>query len=548
MGKVNKSAVCWGVALVMGALGTAFAENSGISSSEAQWLLAQPVKPIQHQRPAMITPPISQPPRPQNIVTINRQLPPAAPIRQYDASVLRQLPFSIRYLLQSSKINSGGLSVFVLGIGNRQPLMAYNENHPRVPASVMKLITTYSALGVLGPNYRWKTEVYMQGTLQAGTLNGNLIVKGYGAPDFKTADLRTLLRGLRGKGIHSVNGNLIFDNSYFQRSNVRSGTFDGKPYAAYNAQPDALMMNGRVSEFVVQNVGGKAQVYSPAPSASIRIVNNIKSVRGRCRGKARAPRTSISANGHGHTMTFSGTFSKRCGKRVYRHAITDPASMMFATMQRYWKQDVGGRMNARFVRAVTPPNARLLVTHHSAPLHQVIREVNKDSDNVMARQILLTIGAQRLGAPSTTRKGEQAVKQWLQSRGLNFPELRIDNGSGLSRWATISSRHVGELLLDAYRSPHRQYMLNSLAVAGVDGTMKKRLRGSEVRGRGHFKTGTLRDARSIAGYVKGRDGKMYIVSILHNDPSARSRSRKVHDELIKWAYWGGKPPQQLSKR
>lgn len=552
MGKVNKCVTCWGVTLVMGMFGSAFADNRGISSSEAAWLLAQPIMPVEQNKPAVTPPPIRQGLPPQNIVTIHRQPPPSPPPivanQPYNPNILRQLPFSIRHLLQSSKLSASGLSAFVLGVGDRQPLMVYNENQPRVPASVMKLVTTYAALGILGANYRWKTELYMQGAINAGTLNGNLIVKGYGAPDFTTAHLRTLLRGLRNRGIRNISGNLVFDNSYFQPSHTRSGSFDGKPYAAYNAQPDALMINQRISQFVVKNVGGKARVYSPSPAANIKIVNKIKSVKSRCRGRARSPRKSISSGAHGHTITFSGVFSTRCGQRAYQHAITDPASIMFATIQRYWQQDVGGKMNARFVRAIKPVNAQLLVTHHSAPLHQIIREVNKESNNVMARQILLTMGAHRLGAPSTTRKGEHAVKTWLQSRGLNFPELRIDNGSGLSRWATISSRHVGELLLDAYKGPNRQYMLNSLAVAGVDGTMKKRLRRSAIRGRGHFKTGTLKNARAIAGYVKGRDGKMYIVSILHNDPSARSRSRKVHDALIDWAYWGGKPPQQLSRR
>ena len=166
----------------------------------------------------------------------------------------------------------------------------------------------------------------------------------------------------------------------------------------------------------------------------------------------------------------------------------------------------------------------------------------------MARQILLTMGARKMGAPSNARKGETAVKRWLQTRGLNFPELRIENGSGLSRWAKISARHVGELLLDAQRSPYRQHLFNSLAVAGVDGTMKRRLRGSVVRGQGYFKTGSLKNTRAIAGYVKGRNGKLYIVSILHNDPVARGKGRRAHDELINWAYWAGNPPQKLAKR
>jgi D-alanyl-D-alanine carboxypeptidase/D-alanyl-D-alanine-endopeptidase (penicillin-binding protein 4) len=128
------------------------------------------------------------------------------------------------------------------------------------------------------------------------------------------------------------------------------------------------------------------------------------------------------------------------------------------------------------------------------------------------------------------------VGAWLVSRGLNFPELRIENGSGLSRVARISARHVGDLLMDAYRSPYRNHLMQSLAVAGVDGTMKRRLKRTRVRGRGYFKTGTLRDVRSIAGYVKAADGKVYVMSILHNDPRAKRRALPAHDKLIEWVH------------
>ncbi|HIQ15410.1 MAG TPA: D-alanyl-D-alanine carboxypeptidase, partial [Leucothrix sp.] len=128
-----------------------------------------------------------------------------------------------------------------------------------------------------------------------------------------------------------------------------------------------------------------------------------------------------------------------------------------------------------------------------------------------------------------------------------FPELRIENGSGLSRTARISARHVGDLLVDAYRSPYRNILMQALAIAGVDGTMKRRLRGTRVRGKGYFKTGTLRDVRSIAGYVKASDGKTYVMAILHNDPKARHRALAAHDKLIEWVFDGGRR-QRLAMR
>ena len=524
----------------------------GLSKDEFNWLMSEAIVPV--DIPEKQVPKNAQPASSQ----VARAVRPAVAVRAAPARVtgnvsnqggmLRQLPWGIRKVLQDSKVNPGGMGVFVLRIGDRQPMLVFNENRPHVPASVMKLVTTYASLGILGPNYRWPTEVYMAGNLRGGTLNGNLIIKGYGAPDFKTEDLRQILRQLRRKGIRNINGNVVFDTSYFRPPDINPGAFDGKRYETYNAQPDALLFNEKTSEFIVQNVAGRATVYTPTPAQNVRIVNQIRSVRGRCRGRARSPRISVSPKAAGYVVTFSGRFSTRCGKRSYKKAITDSSSMIFASMQRYWKQDVGGNMQARFVRGTTPGNARLLYRHHSAPLAQIIKEINKESNNLMARQLMLTIGARKFGAPSTPQKGEAAVKQWLNSQGLKFAELRIENGSGLSRWSMISARHVGELLLHAYRSPYRQYLMNSLAIAGKDGTIKKRFRGTPIAGRGRFKTGSLRDARALAGYVQGVDGKEYIVVILHNGMDARRRGKKAHDALVEWAYWHGNPPQKLARK
>ena len=440
------------------------------------------------------------------------------------------------------------MGVFVLRIGDQLPILAYNENSPLVPASVMKLVTTYAALGTLGANYRWPTEVYMTGNLHRGTLNGNLIFKGYGAPDFDIKALRTVMRELKKKGIRNIKGNIIFDSSYFQAAKVGSGAFDGKPYASYNALPEALLFQGKLSQYTVRNVRGRPKIYSSTPAHNVRVVNRIKSVRTRCRGRARSPHMSISNRGSKHVVTFSGNYSRRCGARQFNKVITDSPSMMYSSIHRYWKRDVGGYLKTRFVNGTKPASARLLHRHLSAPLRDIIVEVNKKSNNLMARQILLTIGARRLGAPSNPRKGALAIKQWLSSQGLNFPELRIENGSGLSRWARISTRHISELLLHAYRGPNKQYLLQSLAIAARDGTVRRRFHRSPVAGKGRFKTGSLRDTRAIAGYVKGVDGRDYIVAILHNNRAARLRGKMAHEKIIEWAFWRGHTPQRVAGR
>lgn len=465
--------------------------------------------------------------------------PTHAPFRSNrQAAILKKLPYGVRTKLNAAKLNSHAMSAYVTAVNSPRPLLGHQEQTSRVPASVMKLITSYAALGTLGPNYRWPLDIMTNGVVRNGTLQGDLIVKGYGSPEFNQAELRKVLQGIKRKGIRNVNGRVVFDNSYFNVGNLPS--FDGKSQSAYNAQPDALLYNERISSFQVRARGKRVHVSTSTPTHNMKIVNRMKKTRRGC-----SPRIGVSRQGAQTVVTFSGRFSSRCGTRSYSRVISRPAEMIYGAMKSMWKRDVGGTLRTQFAMGRAPVNARPLLRTHSRTLAQILPTIDKDSNNVMARQVMLTIGARAKGQ-GTQRAGATAIGDWLISRGLNFPELRIENGSGLSRHARITARHVGDLLVDAYRSPHRNILMQSLAIAGVDGTMKRRLKRSRVRGRGFFKTGTLRDVRSIAGYVKAADGKTYVMAILHNDPRARGRALAAHDKLIEWVYSGGR--QQLALR
>jgi D-alanyl-D-alanine carboxypeptidase/D-alanyl-D-alanine-endopeptidase (penicillin-binding protein 4) len=445
-----------------------------------------------------------------------------------------RLPLTIISKLRDAGITENGMSVFIQDVNSKKPLLAYKDKTSRVPASVMKLITSYAALGVLGPNYRWPMDVFTQGKIQKGTLTGDLIIKGYGAPEFNKVELRKMLHAIRAKGIRSVKGRIVFDNSYFSIPKQSSAAFDGKGYASYNAQPDALLFNERISEFNIRanRRGKRVSVSTSTPTHNVKIVNRMRKVRRGCR-----PRISISHRGAITNVTFSGTFSRRCGTRSYARVISRPAEMIYGSMKAMWKREVGGTLKTRFAIGKAPAKLKPLLRTYSRTLAEILPSIDKDSNNVMARQLLLSIGAKRTGH-GTPRSGANVVNQWLVSQGLRFPELRIENGSGLSRLARISARHLGDLLINAYRSPFRHYLMQSLAIAGVDGTMKRRLRGSLVRGKGFFKTGTLKNVRSIAGYVKAANGQTYVMAILHNDPKAKHRSIGAHNSLIEWVYTG----------
>lgn len=467
--------------------------------------------------------------------------PPFRPNNQ--SASLQHLPVEIISLLQRKGIREHGMSVFVQDVNSPKPLLAYQDRISRVPASVMKLITSYAALGTLGPNYRWPLDILTTGQIKNGTLQGDLIVKGYGSPEFDTTALRKVLHGIRNKGIRNINGRIIFDNSYFNPLSKHAGAFDGKGQAAYNARPDALLFNERVNVFNLRASGKQVKITSLTPTHNLKIVNRMKRYKRSCK-----PRMSVSHHGQQTVVTFTGGLARRCGTRSFAKVISNPANMIYGSMRSMWKREVGGKLNTHFVMGRAPAHARLLLKTYSRTLAQILPEIDKESNNVMARQLLLTIGARKSGRQGTEKNGANAISTWLASRGLVFPELRIENGSGLSRYARISARHMGDLLTDAYRSPYRNILMQSLAIAGVDGTMKRRLRGTRVRGRGYFKTGSLRDVRSIAGYVKAANGKTYVVAILHNDPKARRRALTAHDKLIQWVFEGGRSQNQLAMR
>jgi D-alanyl-D-alanine carboxypeptidase/D-alanyl-D-alanine-endopeptidase (penicillin-binding protein 4) len=395
---------------------------------------------------------------------------------------LNRIPDGIASSLRLRGLPEENLGAYVRPVNGAQPLLVAYADVPRNPASTMKLVTSYTALGVLGPTYRWPTEIYIAGNMAGDTLQGDVIIKGYGNPNFGEQDFRQLLQALRAQGIRNIAGNFVIDKSYF---NVPpQAAIDGNAGADYNAQPEALLYNERGSCFEMRNKAGQVERMCP-----------IK------------PRNGSDLNAN-----------------------------LFADFWRIWVGEMGGSLNGGLQVQAVPGGAHLVNTQYSAPLRDIIVEINKESNNVKARQLLLSAGAKQFGAPGTTQKGAGAVGQWLESRGLHFSNLRIENGSGLSRVERISTREMGEMLIDAYNSPYRDDLMRSMAVLGTDGTVKNRLK--NLAGRGKFKTGTLRDVRALAGYLTAANGQTYVVALLHNDANIRATAKEAHDELVEWVYYG----------
>lgn len=446
------------------------------------------------------------------------------------------VPKSVSATLNKMGIPASAVSFYVQEVGSKKPLIMHNSNTAMNPASVMKLVTTYSALELLTPAFRWKTEVYRDGEVINGVLHGNLIIKGYGDPSFKAQDFWRLLMLVRQKGINSIAGDLIIDKSYFAEKIGARRTFDNETWRAYNAEPSAFLVNGRNTSFRFDvSDNGRVTIDQEFELPEVTIINQMKLKKGGCGSWRSNYHYDVVQTDHGSQVTFTGQFSPKCGTRYLELSVMDDTQYAYYTFKKLWRE-LGGNFNGGLQVNTVPLNATKVVAQDSQPLGYVINDVNKWSVNVMARQLLLTTAAEQQQVPANEALGELTVKNWFASKGMTLNELSIENGSGLSRTSRINAKHLGQMLVKAFNSPVMPEFISSMAVLGIDGTVKKRLKNeAALKGKAHLKTGTLNGVSAIAGYVLNKQGKRYVVVILVNHKKTWG-AKKVQDALIKWVY------------
>jgi D-alanyl-D-alanine carboxypeptidase/D-alanyl-D-alanine-endopeptidase (penicillin-binding protein 4) len=447
---------------------------------------------------------------------------------------LRSLPDTVIRALNAGKIPPDRFSVFAQEIGRESPALAFNADVPRNPASTMKLVTTFVGLEVLSPTYVWKTQAFASRPPSGGVLDGDLYLKGFGDPFLVIERYWLLLRELRLQGVRDIRGDLVIDNTYFEVGPQDPGDFDGRPFNPYNLVPDALLVNFQAINFIFRPdpVHGRVEVLADPLPANMRVRNQLQLVDGPCGGARNRILFTTGTPPNDESVTFTGRFSRTCAEyRVARSFLRAP-TYAYGLFKTLW-QDSGGNLAGRLRVAAVPPGASLMVTSESPPLAEVIRSINKFSNNVMARHLLLTLGAERYGAPGTVEKGDRAVDEFLNRRGIVVPELRVDNGAGLSRASRISARGLVRILLAAEQSPYRPEFISSLGLAGLDGTVRRRFRDEDFAGHMHLKTGTLSGVHAIAGYIDSSSGRRFAVAILQNGPGWPDESQAA---VLRWIY------------
>jgi serine-type D-Ala-D-Ala carboxypeptidase/endopeptidase (penicillin-binding protein 4) len=414
-------------------------------------------------------------------------------------------------------------------------LAELNGEEQRSPASTIKLVTTFASLDLLGPAFVWHTRALIRGDLKNGVLDGDLILQGGGDPYITLERWWSFVRDLRAKGLKSIRGDIVIDDSAFALPPEDPGAFDGRPNRTYNVQPDALMVNFQSIEFrVVPNRDTRKIdiVATPAP-ANLAIENRIDFAAGGCSASAAQVGFEVVSERWDRVL-FTGALSPRCAERSITRVLLTPTAYAYGTFIELW-QELGGEFTGKLRVEAAASDAQPLLDFESLSLAEIVRLTNKFSSNLMARHLLLTVGEARYGAPATLEKGADAIVEWGRQRGLALQDIDIDNGSGLSRATHISALQMAKVLAAAYHSRYAPEFIASLPLAGIDGTLRSRMRDTPA-GSVRLKTGHIDAVANVAGYVTTLSGKTFVlVSFINharaNDGGAGDR---VHAALVTW--------------
>ena len=450
------------------------------------------------------------------------------------AQAWAQIPPSVDSELARAKVPRDAVALLVVDAQDpaAPPRLSHRAGAPMQAASVIKLVTTFAGLELLGPAYTWSTPVYVDGSVQAGVLNGNVYIQGQGDPKLVLERLWLLLHRVQGLGIHTVQGDIVLDRSAFALDTTDPGAFDGEPLRPYNASPDALLINYKsvVMAFTPDRQRHVALVQFDPPLWGVQMQTTVPLSDAPC-GDYRG---ALKANfADPKRIRFGGSYPADCGEKIWPVAYADPDSYAPRAVQGLWNS-MGGKVSGT-VRYGEVPAALLAgaptLEVRSPPMAEIIRDINKFSNNVMAQQLFLTLGREGKSDMGTLASARAVVERWWQSRISSTEPLELDKGSGLSRQERISARALGQLLQAAYRSPLMPELVASLPLSGVDGTLKRAKVASP--GSAHLKTGSLNGVTAIAGYVDGASGKRYALVALINHPNAAS-ARATLDALVDW--------------
>jgi serine-type D-Ala-D-Ala carboxypeptidase/endopeptidase (penicillin-binding protein 4) len=463
-------------------------------------------------------------------------------------SAFAVLPDAVAAALKSAGIPASHVALWMAPANGGAPTLQHNVAEPFNPASVMKLVTSSAALEILGPGYTWSTDAFIQGELRDGVLNGNLILRGGGDPALTWDRFGNFLRELRSRGLRDIRGDLVIDRSLFAPSGTED--FDDQPTRAYNAAPDALLINFKAISVRLTPgaIGTPIQAISLVPLAPFVIDNKLLTTSGACPDWRGGIRSEIITQGDAQRLRLTGSMPASCGEKQLNLAMHDGLRLVGNVFRALWAE-MGGSLSGTVREGSAPTDSAPLATWRSPGLSEVLRDMNKYSNNVMARHVFLTLGMTVLPdmlsaeprPPLVPAKGAQRIREWLSLRQIDQTGLVLENGSGLSRRERISASSLGNMLQMMWHSPRMPDLVASLPIAGEDGTARRRFGTQAVSGRAYLKTGSLNDVMATAGFVQDVAGQWQVFVLMINDPRAEM-AEAATIAAVNFAQQGGTRP------
>ncbi len=449
---------------------------------------------------------------------------------------------ALRQALSQAQLPETALALWAAPVETgAAPWQQWRAEAPHNPASLTKLATTWAALERLGPAWRWKTPVWLDGELDSdsGVLRGNLVIQGSGDPSLVLERLWLLLRRVQQAGVREIQGDIVLDASAFAPDPAGPGDFDGEPWRAGNVRPDALLFNYKSHQLLIRPEPAKSRAWLRLDTGLPLATPQVPLRAGPCAdGRGRLRANWREQPGQIAPLHLAGDWPAACGEHSWPLADPDPASYNARLIESLWRE-AGGRLSGKARSGSAPteraPSFELL----SPPLAELVRDINKHSNNLMAEQLWLSLALQDGARPVDAEAARSGLRQWLAQRlptTLGGTDWRLENGSGLARGSLMSAQQLGELLRAAWASPVMPELLASLPLAGEDGTMRRDPeRFGAARARAHLKTGSLRDVAAIAGYLLRPDGQRLVVVALVQHERAGSARPVLDLALREWA-------------
>ncbi len=447
----------------------------------------------------------------------------------------RILPKEIELLANKHNIPIDSLSIIVQPSNSETRLINLNSSVNRTPASVAKLFTAFVAIDHLGADFKWTTKVYSTDSIADGEVD-SLIFEGGGDPYINIERLRGMVLELRNLGINTINKGLIVDQNFFKQPQISTADFDNDPLRPYNITHTSFLINSNKIDFKIKKrSNNKIQINPEFMPEGVSFKTDLTLGPGSCSNLRSNLQFSENSriNSTDLLILVQGKYPRNCKEFDHDISLTDANHYFLGAFKKLWMES-GGSFNGYISEAKAGLYKRLIISFHSPRLDEVIIKGIKESDNLIARNLFLSLN-QSFGGKNY-RASRRIMRKVLTNNGVAISKgVFFENGSGLSRDTKISPETILSLLHAIKKHSSHQILIDALPVSGVDGTLHNKYQTNLLKTRLNLKTGTLDGVSGLAGFITGVSGKEYTFVFLHNGIADHSyKISPFREALLNW--------------